>query len=112
VRVEPIEVALVRVPRTDSGLPVVRTVATAAVSGLVRAALTEGGLSGVDRVDVDRDDRDGVDRDGVDPVATGTGAGAMPQTEQNPSSMVPVHPGRAHALIRRTLSLRSPAGTD
>jgi hypothetical protein len=47
----------------------------------------------------------GADGAAVAAAATATGAGAMPQTEQNPSSIVPAHPGRLHAVIRRTPSL-------
>ncbi len=33
------------------------------------------------------------------PTAAGATAGAIPQTEQKPSSIVPVQPGRAHAVM-------------
>ncbi|HEY0807749.1 MAG TPA: hypothetical protein VGD84_21970 [Pseudonocardiaceae bacterium] len=87
---------LVRALRTDSGLP----------DDVRLLVLPPPRVSGRAMFSVRADGVDAAgDTDCAVPAATATGAGAMPQTVQNPSSIVPAHPGRSHVVIRRTLSL-------
>jgi hypothetical protein len=97
VRDELVVLELVRALRTDSGLPDdVRLLVLPPPRVSVRATFSVRADDGVDAAG---------DADCAVPAATATGAGAMPQTVQNPSSIVPAHPGRSHVVIRRTLSL-------
>jgi hypothetical protein len=107
VRDDTVPIEPVRLPRTESGLPDVCDVRPAPdeVTGSVRTGPV---------ADADDDDTD-ADSAGAGTAATATGAGvaagAMPQTSQKPSSMVPVHPGLRHAVMALAPSRRSPAGT-
>jgi hypothetical protein len=104
----------VRLPRTDNG-PVCEVRAPDDVRGSVRT-----GPVADDDEDTEADAIATGARAGVG-VAVGTGvavavgagvaAGAMPQTSQKPSSMLPVHPGLRHAVMALAPSRRSPAGT-
>jgi hypothetical protein len=101
-RLEPVLVdievpELVRLPRTDSGLPAVRPEPIGSVrTGPVLAADPAAGAAA---------------------TATGTwagagvAAGAIPHTLQNPSSISPVHPGLTHAVMTVAPSRRWPADT-